>query len=114
MIAVFSRRRALQLAAAACVSSDPRSEHTVEALLGLLSDRAGAAGLGWAHLRANPSQTAAIAKTLLASLPGTGRLRAEVAHLVRQDYAAGRVALTEGWVISITEARLCSVAALAG
>jgi hypothetical protein len=40
------------------------------------------------------------------------RLRAGIARQVRADFADGRVVRVDGWVLSVTEARLCGLAAL--
>ena len=40
------------------------------------------------------------------------RLRAGITRQVRADFAHGRVVRVDGWVLSVTEARLCALAAL--
>ena len=48
-----------------------------------------------------------------APLPGDRpALRAGFSHQIRTDFARGRVVRVEGWVLSVTEARLCALAAL--
>jgi hypothetical protein len=42
----------------------------------------------------------------------TGQLRAALAGQIRADFAAARVVMVDGWVLSETEARLCGLAAL--
>jgi hypothetical protein len=39
-------------------------------------------------------------------------LRERVRRRVRQDFAEDRIALVDGWILSITEARICALAAL--
>jgi hypothetical protein len=41
-------------------------------------------------------------------------LRERVKRRVRQDFAEDQVTLVDGWILSITEARLCALAALLG
>lgn len=40
------------------------------------------------------------------------RLRAGLSRQIRADFARRRVVRVEGWVLSVTEARLCALAAL--
>jgi hypothetical protein len=40
-------------------------------------------------------------------------LRTAVDRLVRNDFAQGRIVRVDGWILSLTEARLCALAALA-
>lgn len=42
----------------------------------------------------------------------TDQLRAALAGQIRADFAAARVVMVDGWVLSETEARLCGLAAL--
>jgi len=42
----------------------------------------------------------------------TDQLRAALAGQIRADFAAARVVMVEGWVLSESEARLCGLAAL--
>ena len=42
----------------------------------------------------------------------TARLRAGLARQLRADFGQSRVVRVDGWVLSLTEARLCALAAL--
>lgn len=44
---------------------------------------------------------------------GSDGLRALLAAQQKEDFAAGRTVNVEGWILSLTEARLCAIAALA-
>ena len=63
--------------------------------------------IGAAYLRAHPRDTLADAHTA-ARLP-----RPHLAARVREDFAAGRVVMLDGWMLSVTEARLCARTLLA-
>jgi hypothetical protein len=93
------------------------------ALVGLLSDPAGAAAVG-REWRAQ-ARDEADATQLVESLAGerlvewralaardTGALHAELRARHAEDFAAGRVASLRGWVLSQTEVRLCALADL--
>jgi hypothetical protein len=70
----------------------------------LLANRAAARAIGAAYLRAYPGDTLADARAA-AGLP-----RAQIALRVRADFAAGRVVMLDGWMLSATEVRLCALA----
>ena len=95
-------------------------------LLGNTASRAAAVRLGKAYLRVYPADgdkrvlLAEIDKVITANLEtGTlesadaSQLGAALERAVRADYAADRVVAVEGWVLSVTEARLYAAAALA-
>jgi hypothetical protein len=74
----------------------------------LFADPAAARAIGAAYLRAYPNDA-------LRGVHATARLpRAEIAARVCDDFAAGRVVMVNGWMLSETEARLCAWANLAG
>ncbi len=106
----MNRRTLLLGLSAACALPAPRSARA--ALLDLFDDPARARGLGRAYLATAATDANALAVAVMAGLPGTGRLRTEVATLIRADYAAGRIECVDGWLLSRTEARLCAIAAL--
>jgi hypothetical protein len=85
------------------------------ALLELFDRPARVQALGRAYLAGlqRPPSAAALARAIWQELDGAGPLRARVADLVRRDFAAGRVASANGWLLSQTEARLCALAVLA-
>ena len=69
----------------------------------LSAHQAAARTIGAAYLRAYPRDTLADAR-VIADLP-----RAQIAARVREDFAAGRVVMLDGWMLSVTEARLCAL-----
>jgi hypothetical protein len=74
----------------------------------LFADPAAARAIGAAYLRAYPND-------VLRGVHGAARLpRPEIAARVRDDFATGRVAMVNGWMLSQTEARLCAMVYLAG
>jgi hypothetical protein len=96
-----------------------------ERLVGALRQRASAATVGRAYLAAHPADaglerlTADLADDLCRQQCAPWRttpagLRAAFARRVRDDFAIGRVTRVDGWVLSLTEARLCGLAALVG
>jgi hypothetical protein len=106
----MNRRTLLLGLSAACALPAPRSARA--ALLHLFEDPARARPLGRAYLATVTTDADALAAAVTAGLPGSGRLRTEVAALIRADYAAGRIECLNGWLLSRTEARLCAIAAL--
>jgi hypothetical protein len=67
------------------------------------ADSAAARAIGAAYLRAYPHDA-------LADARAAARLaRTEIAARVRDDFAAGRVVMLDGWMLSVTEARLCAL-----
>ena len=107
------RRRGILLGgvAALVATSDAAPERALRALF---RDHAGGIALGRAYLAGLPSpvSAAALAGPVWAELSGHGGLRAQVAALIREDFAAGRVECLDGWIVSSTEARICGIAAL--
>ena len=72
--------------------------------------------LGREYLGSHPGETepAALLKLLV---PAAARLddaaaRERMLVQVRADYAAGRTVILSGWVLSVSETRLCALAAL--
>jgi hypothetical protein len=106
------KRRTL-LFAAPSVWALPAVASDRAALLALFENPARARALGEAYLATVAADADALAAAVMVALPGTGRLRTEVAALIRSDYAAGRIECLDGWLVSVTEARLCAIAALA-
>lgn len=49
-----------------------------------------------------------------ASRTRAAELRATIARRIRDDFAHGRTTVVDGWVLSLTEARVCALAALTG
>jgi len=91
---------------------------TAEALLSVLSDRAGARTMGRRYLVMAPGE-GDVAR--LSALVAGGRqvteltpaaARALLADAVRQDFERFETVELDGWVVSRTEARLCALAAL--
>ena len=107
------RRRAVMAGALAlCAVGEPADP--AGALLALFTDRERARRLGRAYLAGlgELPSAAALADTIWRDLPAGGSMRAQVAALVRDDFAEGRLECVEGWLLSRTEARLCGLAAL--
>jgi hypothetical protein len=85
-------------------------------LRGLITDRDGAARLGRSYLAVHPSEARGgflvhdlVGATVPTSVIGASR---EVAARIRDDYAAGRTVVVDGWVLSRAEARLYALVAL--
>jgi hypothetical protein len=89
-------------------------------LAGLLADQESAAAVGRAYLYSVPAEADSrlLVQRLSASL-GKGRmlgddeLRRLLARRIDRDFAEERVATVQGWVLSVTELRLCALCALA-
>jgi hypothetical protein len=91
-------------------------------LASLLADRESAAVVGRAYLRTVREQpdAASLAELVTSSLPrgphalaaGDEELRRLLAQRVERDFADERIATVDGWVFSLTEARLCGLCAL--
>ena len=84
---------------------------------------ASAAAVGeWYRVLAPDESAERLAAAVLAALPGgvrglagsDGQLRAALAARVQDEYAAGDVVELDGWIVAITEARLCALCAAAG
>jgi hypothetical protein len=90
-------------------------------LAGLLADRKSAAAVGKAYLAATPSEArqSMLVSRLTASLgsgagsAGDDELRRLLAMQIDRDFEEERVATLDGWIVSVTEARLCALCALA-
>ena len=86
----------------------PACRASLEAPLhGVFTCLQSAAAVGEAYLSGHPQEADA---TLLAGALAPG---GDVRHQVRADFAAGRVVRVDGWLLALTEARLCALAALA-
>ena len=114
----LSRRRFLlataTLAVGLAVGGKRSWDHRVGVRLGqILGEREAARAIGRAWLATNPQEgkRRRLIRDLLADLgfrarfAGLDDLRQLVADRVRFDYAAGRIAQVEGWVLSRTEVR---------
>jgi hypothetical protein len=84
------------------------------ALSSLFSALPSARAIGAAYLRSCPAD-GLDAETLATALP-TGlnvtELRSAIAAGVRDDFANARVVTVDGWMLAVTEARLCALACL--
>jgi hypothetical protein len=123
-----TRRHALQLLAATGVSGTPGilaadpagSRRCCDFLTSIMQHRRSAAVIGRSYLRTFPAD--ASLNRLLAGLAADGlakvwlgspmRLRAAVAHRIRSDFLHRRTVKIDGWVLSLTEARLCALCTL--
>lgn len=89
-------------------------------LAGLLADPDSAAAVGRAYLDSVPAEAdwRVLVRRLSASLGQRGRalgddeLRHLLARQIDRDFADERVATVQGWVLSVTELRLCALCAL--
>jgi hypothetical protein len=93
-------------------------------LRALLPHRLAAATLGVAYIGTVEKQpsVASLVSELLADLVGgvdaalaldRAALAAMLERSMRADYGAGRVVTLSGWIVSMTEGRLCALASLA-
>ena len=83
-------------------------------LRSLFSQLPSARAIGAAYLRSRPAN-GLDAAALAAALPAgktVAELRSAIAASVRDDFAASRVVTVDGWMLAITEARLCALAYL--
>jgi hypothetical protein len=94
--------------------------HRAARLAGLLADPESAAAVGRAYLDSVPGEADSrlLVRRLSASLGARGRpvdddeLRRQLAWRIDRDFADERVATVQGWVLSVTELRLCALCAL--
>ena len=91
-------------------------------LAGLLESTESAGAVGAEYLRVVPAENTADVLTarLIGGLPAEratlrratdGELRQVLAVSAREDFLAGRTIELDGWVVSLTEARLCAITA---
>ena len=107
------KRRTLLLGAPLCCALAPPLTPQ-QALLGVFGDLARARSLGRIYIAGLPRPPAAweLSSPVWHSLSGRGAIRDQLAELIRCDFAAGRLECLDGWLLSLTEARLCGLAAL--
>ncbi len=125
----IDRRHFLVAAAVAAVGALglPRSLRAArdpeERLAGLLDEGASARAVGRAYLRGSPAEAYAqalcdqLARDTAGGRAQLGRtsdaqLRLRLRNRVRRDFAEERVVSVQGWVLSLTEARLCALTSL--
>jgi hypothetical protein len=100
-----------------------RSAKMADRLAAVFSRPASAAAVGRAYLAAHPGEAGVdrLAGELEAALRRSGceparadlaTLRRAAAHQIKEDFAQSRVVQVDGWVLSLSEARLCGLAAL--
>ena len=100
-----------------------RGATAADRLVAALRRPASAAVVGRAYLAGHPAEAdrSWLAERLGADLrcqdcdparSDAARLRTGVARQLRADFAQSRVVRVDGWVLSVTEARLCALAAL--
>jgi len=133
---VFSRREAIKFAVAATVTALVRAQlpgvaalqRTQEALLparlaALLAHPESAKVIGGEYLLKYPQEADLdtlldqIASRIVASDVGLftitdQHLREQLDGMIRADFAVDRIVKLRGWVLSVTEARLCALATL--
>lgn len=85
----------------------------------LLGNEDGISEIGWAYLRLAPAENEVqllsnrIFTDIRWDLLLSGDVRQVIARRVREDFRKGRVVRLQGWVVSLTEARLCALVTLA-
>lgn len=100
-----------------------RGPGAADRLASVLGRPASAAAVGRAYLAGHPGEADRdwLAAQLSADLrlrdcdparSEAARLRAGLSRQLRADFAQSRVVRVDGWVLSVTEARLCALAAL--
>ncbi len=100
-----------------------RPPSTADRLAAVFSRPASAAAVGRAYLAAHPGEAGVdrLAGELEAALRRSGcepnhadlaTLRVATAQQIKEDFAQSRVVQVQGWVLSLSEARLCGLAAL--
>jgi hypothetical protein len=102
-------------------ASNPAPDDPVASMLSrLLGHRESAVVVGRAYLRLAPDarDPARLVDLLSASCDGLAldadvdTLRRRLGHRIRRDFTEDRVVDVDGWRLSLTEARLCGLAAL--
>ena len=92
-------------------SSAPTSTPPTTAVAG--SSPADVALIGERYLEQHPDEAAVDALSAAVDLPaGEGPAFAALRGRIHADLEAGRVAVVDGWVLAVTEARLCALVAL--
>jgi hypothetical protein len=93
-------------------------------LAALYPDRASAAEFGRLYLERHPEEAHAprLLAQIAAAVPGgmaaiermsDEQLRAHFDRVVTDDFGAERIEILDGWVLAVTEVRLCALATLA-
>jgi hypothetical protein len=102
---------------AALMSVDRRGRSALR-LSGLVSERGSAQTVGAAFLRdaGPPGTLGGLVESIAAEVPVATQadddLRRALAERVAEDFADGRWVELDGWLVSLTEARLCGIVAL--
>lgn len=103
----------------------PPTADQARRLAGLFTRPADAARVGAAYRREVPKERrlAVLVERVVAGLPGgavtvllrdDATLRGAVARQCHDDLVAGRVVVVDGWILAVTEARMCAVADAVG
>jgi hypothetical protein len=87
--------------------AEPNRDEREDILIGL-AELPGVRLVGEGYLAARPEEA-----TPVRLQRAVGRL-ADLEARIRDDFEHGRIVRIEGWALSVTEARLCSLALLAG
>jgi hypothetical protein len=121
----LTRRQFLVLAAAFALPLAPNvwrwvrgEDDAADRLVRLLPHRDSAILVGLAYLAEVPVQAdrSALVRGILRDdsiVDSDATLAANVSRQITADFAAGRLAIVDGWVLAETEARLCALAVLA-
>jgi hypothetical protein len=102
-------RRALS--AALVFALAPRAASAGDMVRSLFSHLPSARAIGAAYLQSCPANAATLAAALPAAM-SVADLRLAIAERVRDDFANSRIAMVDGWMLSVTEARVCALAYL--
>ena len=88
----------------------PQTQDTLEVIQALFGDLAAAQSLGYLYIAQGREPTGAIQLLHLAlgSTP-TASIRGRIARHRARDFAAGDMAVLDGWIFSRTEARLLAL-----
>ena len=101
------------------VHHDRRKRNVALELETLLRNEDGVSEIGRAYLRVEPAENEIqllsdrIFSEIRWDLLQSGDAREVIARRVREDFREGRVVRLQGWVVSLTEARLSALVALA-
>lgn len=120
----LTRRRVMRLIAMLLASASmPRTGSAAERehVAGLFADPDAAAAIGRAYLRGQAvrpslaSLRAAVMEALCgdpAPMQGEAARRARFHACIQEDFAAARVVMVDGWVLSRIEAQACAIVSL--
>jgi|ERR1700733_455126 hypothetical protein len=112
---IGTRRQLIRLVAgilAALPLGRPAHAISLDDMAGLRADADAAAAIGDAYLRAQPTPRPtlqALQAAVAAALTGDAPLKARFRTRVQADFAAARVVMVDGWMLSRVEAQTCAI-----